>query len=132
MIALAIILALFASPAFCSPARPQRLDNPIYLNAIAMPAPCHVIEGDCMSACTMWLGYRWTCVRPDAELWFHAGSIPVATETMFAIVSAAREAAGMAVHAFHHLVGVLTLAVDPSWRSAVLTDGATATRNPLS
>ena len=32
----------------------------------------HVISGDCMSACTMWLGYKGTCVEPDAKLWFHA------------------------------------------------------------
>ena len=24
-----------------------------------------------MSACTMWPGYRKTCVEPDAKLWFH-------------------------------------------------------------
>ena len=34
----------------------------------------HVIEGDCMSACTMWLGHRGTCVAPDAVLWFHAAT----------------------------------------------------------
>lgn len=34
----------------------------------------HVISGDCMSACTMWLGHRGTCVTPDAVLWFHAAS----------------------------------------------------------
>ena len=32
----------------------------------------HVIAGDCMSACTLWLGYRNACVTPDAVLWFHA------------------------------------------------------------
>lgn len=34
----------------------------------------HVISGDCMSACTMWLGHKGTCVTPDAVLWFHAAS----------------------------------------------------------
>lgn len=34
----------------------------------------HVISGDCMSACTMWLGHKNTCVTPDAVLWFHAAS----------------------------------------------------------
>ena len=31
-----------------------------------------VIEGTCMSACTIYLGARKRCVRPDAVLWFHA------------------------------------------------------------
>lgn len=34
----------------------------------------HVIEGDCMSACTLWLGQKGTCVTPDAVLWFHAAT----------------------------------------------------------
>lgn len=34
----------------------------------------HVIAGDCMSACTMWLGARNSCVAPDAVLWFHAAT----------------------------------------------------------
>ncbi len=34
----------------------------------------HVISGDCMSACTLWLSYRRSCVEPDAKLWFHAAS----------------------------------------------------------
>jgi hypothetical protein len=34
----------------------------------------HVISGDCMSACTLWLSYRHSCVEPDAKLWFHAAS----------------------------------------------------------
>lgn len=34
----------------------------------------HVISGDCMSACTMWLGHRGVCVTPDAVLWFHAAT----------------------------------------------------------
>jgi hypothetical protein len=32
----------------------------------------HVISGDCMSACTLWLTYKLSCVEPDAKLWFHA------------------------------------------------------------
>ncbi|MDE2579624.1 MAG: hypothetical protein KGL46_12505 [Hyphomicrobiales bacterium] len=31
----------------------------------------HVIAGDCMSACTLWLGYANACVEADAVLWFH-------------------------------------------------------------
>ena len=31
-----------------------------------------VIAGDCMSACTMWLGHAGTCVMPGATLYFHA------------------------------------------------------------
>ena len=34
----------------------------------------HEIRGDCMSACTMWLGHRGVCVAPDAVLWFHGAS----------------------------------------------------------
>ncbi|MCX7899315.1 MAG: hypothetical protein N2444_04395 [Methylocystis sp.] len=37
----------------------------------------HVISGDCMSACTMWLGHKGTCVTPDAVLWFHAATDPL-------------------------------------------------------
>jgi hypothetical protein len=32
----------------------------------------HVIAGDCMSACTLWLANPNTCVMSDAVLWFHA------------------------------------------------------------
>ena len=34
----------------------------------------HEIRGDCMSACTLWLGHRGACVSPDATLWFHAAA----------------------------------------------------------
>lgn len=34
----------------------------------------HEIAGDCMSACTMWLGARKACVQPDAVLWFHGAT----------------------------------------------------------
>lgn len=109
MIALAIILALFASPAFARPLDPGGSID-IYLNAIVYARGRHVIEGDCMSACTMWLGYRWTCVRPDAELWFHAGSIPVATETMFAMYPPRVKRLVWPFMLSHHLVGV------PGWQ----------------
>lgn len=34
----------------------------------------HEIRGDCMSACTMWLGHSNACVAPDAVLYFHGAS----------------------------------------------------------
>lgn len=34
----------------------------------------HEIRGDCMSACTLWLGHKGACVSPDATLWFHAAA----------------------------------------------------------
>lgn len=34
----------------------------------------HVIDGDCMSACTMWLSHKKTCVTAHAVLWFHAAA----------------------------------------------------------
>ena len=40
----------------------------------AAPQRRHAINGDCMSSCTMWLGYKGTCVSPDAVLWFHAAA----------------------------------------------------------
>jgi hypothetical protein len=41
---------------------------------IAAAGQRHEIRGDCMSACTMWLGHRGTCVARDAVLWFHGAS----------------------------------------------------------
>lgn len=46
----------------------------VYLRRVATHSGRHVISGDCMSACTLWLGHRGTCVTPDALLWFHAAS----------------------------------------------------------
>lgn len=40
----------------------------------AAPGERHAISGDCMSACTMWLGHRGTCVEADAMLYFHGAS----------------------------------------------------------
>jgi len=31
-----------------------------------------VIDGECMSSCTIWLGHRGVCVQRSARLWFHA------------------------------------------------------------
>jgi hypothetical protein len=45
-----------------------------YRADISKASGTHVISGDCMSACTLWLSYRHSCVEPDARLWFHAAS----------------------------------------------------------
>ena len=45
-----------------------------YRADIGQASGMHVISGDCMSGCTLWLSYRRTCVEPDAKLWFHAAS----------------------------------------------------------
>ncbi len=45
-----------------------------YRSDIAKASGRHVISGDCMSACTLWLSYKNSCVEPDATLWFHAAS----------------------------------------------------------
>lgn len=44
---------------------------------VSTGAERHVISGDCMSACTMWLGKKGVCVTPDAVLYFHAASTGV-------------------------------------------------------
>lgn len=41
---------------------------------VASSGQPHVIAGDCMSACPMWLGHKGTCVTPDALLYFHGAS----------------------------------------------------------
>ena len=45
-----------------------------YRADISKASGAHVISGDCMSACTLWLSYKHSCVEPDAKLWFHAAS----------------------------------------------------------
>ena len=40
------------------------------------------IEGHCQSACTMFLKLKTACVDPNAELLFHAGETPQATQRM--------------------------------------------------
>jgi hypothetical protein len=45
-----------------------------YRADIGRASGTHVISGDCMSACTLWLSYKHSCVEPDAKLWFHAAS----------------------------------------------------------
>jgi len=45
-----------------------------YRADISQASGAHVISGDCMSACTLWLSYKHSCVEPDAVLWFHAAS----------------------------------------------------------
>ena len=82
------IAALFLL-ALCAPALAREIDNGgnigDYVRAIvAASGQRHEIRGDCVSACTMWLGHRGTCVYPDAELWFHAASHPDGTKTLLA------------------------------------------------
>ena len=46
------------------------------------------IEGHCQSACTMFLSLKNVCVDPNAELLFHAGNDPQATQRMLASYNA--------------------------------------------
>jgi len=48
----------------------------------ASTASRHVISGDCLSACTLWLAHRNTCVTPDAVLWFHGAQAGWASGAM--------------------------------------------------
>lgn len=59
--------------------RPLDRGGPIafYLEEIRNMSGRKVLSGDCMSACTLWLGYRGTCVEDDAVLWFHGASDPL-------------------------------------------------------
>lgn len=82
--ALAIILALAVSLAH---ARPIDAGGNIgdYIRAIAAArGQRHEIAGDCMSACTMWLGATRVCVYPDAELWFHSARPPEGNAALLA------------------------------------------------
>lgn len=103
-------LALLAIPAHARPIDNGGRIGDYIERIVAASGQRHEIAGDCISACTMWLGYRWTCVRPDAELWFHAGSIPVATETMFAMYPPRVKRLVWPFMLSHHLVGV------PGWQ----------------
>jgi hypothetical protein len=40
------------------------------------------IEGSCQSACTLFLKLRSVCIDPNAQLYFHAGGTPQATQVM--------------------------------------------------
>src|SRR3954452_14673436 len=40
------------------------------------------IEGSCQSACTLFLKLRNVCIDPNAQLYFHAGGTPQATQAM--------------------------------------------------
>jgi len=77
------VAALASALAFSSPAGAYDFFRPMdrggrigdYLqHIVAQAGQPHLISGDCMSACTMWLGHKGTCVTPDAVLWFHAAS----------------------------------------------------------
>lgn len=48
----------------------------------ASTASRHVISGDCLSACTLWLAHRNACVTPDAVLWFHGAQAGWASGAM--------------------------------------------------
>ena len=37
-------------------------------------------DGKCMSACTLYLSVRNTCITPRASFWFHKATHPVATQ----------------------------------------------------
>ncbi|WP_428990254.1 hypothetical protein [Methylocapsa aurea] len=82
-------LLIFVDPAFASSHNevtgwaeffgPHPLDRggdiPSYMNAVAAAnksGSLVVIEGTCASACTIKLGAKYRCVRPNAILWFHA------------------------------------------------------------
>jgi hypothetical protein len=52
-------------------------DLPTYINAVAAAnrsGALVVIEGTCVSACTIKLAAKNRCVRADAILWFHSAS----------------------------------------------------------
>lgn len=79
----AALLAALVSPASAwrSLDRGGRIGD--YKDAIAAERGVHQIKGDCMSACTMWLGYKRSCVvttgEDSAVLWFHSASDPLTT-----------------------------------------------------
>jgi hypothetical protein len=56
------------------------------------------IEGHCQSACTMFLNLKNVCVDPSAELLFHAGNNPQATQRMLASYNARLRSFLMANH----------------------------------
>ncbi len=70
----------FAAPARADFLRPLDRGGRIgdYVERIvAASGRRHAIRGDCMSACTIWLGHKGTCVTPDAMLWFHGANDPL-------------------------------------------------------
>lgn len=73
-----------------------------YVNRIVAAAGRqHIISGDCMSACTMWLGHDGVCVTADAVLWFHAASDnmqAMRTESPWNAISAAGNRALLAMY----------------------------------
>jgi hypothetical protein len=79
--AIALAVLLIASPAASFDlGRPLDRGGEIgvYLaRIVAQAGQPYEIAGDCMSACTMWLGHRGACVTPDAVLWFHAAWDPL-------------------------------------------------------
>lgn len=69
-------LALLAIPAHARPIDNGGRIGDYIERIVAASGQRHEIAGDCISACTMWLGHRGTCVYPDAELWFHSSGDP--------------------------------------------------------
>ncbi len=70
-----LVLAVAAALAASAIARPLDSGGRIgdYIERIVSASgKRHEIRGDCMSACTLWLGHAGVCVAPDAKLWFHA------------------------------------------------------------
>ena len=72
--ALVLALCLFVSPTFAQWDRPLDRGGRVapYYADIAVARGQHRISGDCVSACSAWLGYRGTCIEPSARVYFHA------------------------------------------------------------
>lgn len=70
---------IIGQPALAGDRRPLDRGGAIalYLENIRNFSGRKVISGDCMSACTLWLGYTNTCVEDDAVLWFHGAADPI-------------------------------------------------------
>jgi hypothetical protein len=76
-----IVLVACAGSASAAFAQERPLDRGgqirFYIQKLAAASgQLHEIRGDCMSACTIWLGHKPVCVAPDATLWFHQASDP--------------------------------------------------------
>lgn len=66
---LGVVVASQASADYRPQDRGGRID--MYAERIAYARGVHRIDGDCYSACSMWLGYRRSCITRDARVWFH-------------------------------------------------------------
>lgn len=72
---IALLLAL-ASPASADRIIRHDLGGSVDAYAAAVRAEVHPVQitGECVSACTLWLGAADACVTPDAMLGFHGPS----------------------------------------------------------